>query len=91
MRYRKNKKGCKGGLTTNMDVTAVLRRIPHGDDCPMDEETAAPHFAVVCSALSHRPCQVTGRRWKISARLLYFMCHAWSHVAKSSAASRLNS
>ncbi|KRY69869.1 hypothetical protein T4A_4687 [Trichinella pseudospiralis] len=40
MRYRKNKKGCKGGLTTNMDVTAVLRRIPHGDDCPMDEETA---------------------------------------------------
>ncbi|KRY80469.1 hypothetical protein T4D_5811 [Trichinella pseudospiralis] len=40
MRYRKNKKGCKGGLTTNMDVTAVLRWIPHGDDCPMDEETA---------------------------------------------------
>ncbi|KRZ13302.1 hypothetical protein T11_8497 [Trichinella zimbabwensis] len=24
--------GCKGGLTTNMDVTAVLRRTPHGDD-----------------------------------------------------------
>ncbi|KRX99557.1 hypothetical protein T4A_1458 [Trichinella pseudospiralis] len=33
-------KGCESGLTTNVDVTAVLRRIPHGDFCPMDEETA---------------------------------------------------
>ncbi|KRY78108.1 hypothetical protein T4A_5611, partial [Trichinella pseudospiralis] len=35
-------KGCKGELITNVDVTvtAVLRWIPHGDDCPVDEDTA---------------------------------------------------
>ncbi|KRX82641.1 Armadillo repeat-containing protein 8, partial [Trichinella sp. T6] len=35
-----DKKGCKGGVTTNLDVTAVIRRTPHGDDCPVDEHTA---------------------------------------------------
>ncbi|KRZ50731.1 hypothetical protein T02_9965, partial [Trichinella nativa] len=35
-----DKKGCIGGVTTNLDVTAVIRRTPHGDDCPVDEHTA---------------------------------------------------
>ncbi|KRY86289.1 hypothetical protein T4D_431 [Trichinella pseudospiralis] len=38
--FIRNHKGCKSGLTTNMDVTAVFRRIPQGDDCPVDEDTA---------------------------------------------------
>ncbi|KRZ09129.1 hypothetical protein T4B_3405 [Trichinella pseudospiralis] len=39
---RLHHKGCKGELITNVDVTvtAVLRWIPHGDDCPVDEDTA---------------------------------------------------
>ncbi|KRX18773.1 hypothetical protein T07_8499 [Trichinella nelsoni] len=39
-----DKKGCKGGVTTNLDVTAVIRRTPHGDDCPVDEHTKKGHF-----------------------------------------------
>ncbi|KRY17099.1 Armadillo repeat-containing protein 8, partial [Trichinella patagoniensis] len=35
-----DKKGCKGGVTTNLDVAAVIRRTLHGDDCPVDEHTA---------------------------------------------------
>ncbi|KRX50751.1 hypothetical protein T05_6879 [Trichinella murrelli] len=35
-----DEKGCKGGVTTNLNVTAVIRRTPHGDDCPVDEHTA---------------------------------------------------
>ncbi|KRY41521.1 hypothetical protein T01_4309 [Trichinella spiralis] len=34
----KDKKGCKGGVTTKLDVTAVNRRTPHGDDCPGSAE-----------------------------------------------------
>ncbi|KRX94313.1 Coagulation factor XI [Trichinella pseudospiralis] len=42
LRLVTNRCGCKGELITNVDVTvtAVLRWIPHGDDCPMDEDTA---------------------------------------------------
>ncbi|KRY13490.1 hypothetical protein T12_14761 [Trichinella patagoniensis] len=36
----KDKKGCKGGVTTSLDATAVIRRTPHGDDCPVGEHTA---------------------------------------------------
>ncbi|KRX62278.1 hypothetical protein T09_10465 [Trichinella sp. T9] len=36
----KDRKGCKGGVTTNLDVTAVIRRTPHGDDCPRSAEEA---------------------------------------------------
>ncbi|KRY19949.1 hypothetical protein T12_7166 [Trichinella patagoniensis] len=36
----KDKKECKGGLTTNLDVTGVLRRTPHGDSCPVYEHIA---------------------------------------------------
>ncbi|KRY42061.1 conserved hypothetical protein [Trichinella spiralis] len=34
------KKGGKGGVTTNLDVTAAIKRTPHGDDCSVDEHTA---------------------------------------------------
>ncbi|KRY80742.1 hypothetical protein T4D_48 [Trichinella pseudospiralis] len=42
LRLVTNRCGCKGELITNVDVTvtAVLRWIPHGDDCPVDEDTA---------------------------------------------------
>ncbi|KRY54981.1 hypothetical protein T03_7680 [Trichinella britovi] len=36
----KDKKECKGGLTTNLDVTGVLRQTPHGDSCPVYEHIA---------------------------------------------------
>ncbi|XP_003370627.1 conserved hypothetical protein [Trichinella spiralis] len=51
-----DKKGCKGGVTTKLDVTAVIRRTPHGDDCPgsAEEPKTIPQFydeeAAVASA-----------------------------------------
>ncbi|KRX89865.1 hypothetical protein T4E_6980, partial [Trichinella pseudospiralis] len=42
-------------LTTNMDVTAVFRRIPQGDDCPVDEDTAETEpFKVYIKSKPHR-------------------------------------
>ncbi|KAL1240131.1 Cytochrome P450 [Trichinella pseudospiralis] len=31
----KTKKGCKDGLSTNLDVTAVLRQTSHSKNCPI--------------------------------------------------------
>ncbi|KRZ07016.1 hypothetical protein T4B_6828 [Trichinella pseudospiralis] len=36
----KTKKGCKDGLSTNLDVTAVLRQTSHSKNCPVDEDIA---------------------------------------------------
>ncbi|KRX42967.1 hypothetical protein T05_11991 [Trichinella murrelli] len=33
----KDKKVCEAGLATNLDVSAVIRRTPHVDDCQVDE------------------------------------------------------
>ncbi|KRX71205.1 hypothetical protein T06_9410 [Trichinella sp. T6] len=35
----KDKKWCKDSVSTNLDVTSMLRQITHMDTCPMD-----PHF-----------------------------------------------
>ncbi|KRX34096.1 hypothetical protein T05_1240 [Trichinella murrelli] len=35
----KDQKWCKDSVSTNLDVTSMLRQIPHMDTCPMD-----PHF-----------------------------------------------
>ncbi|XP_003369019.1 conserved hypothetical protein [Trichinella spiralis] len=35
-----DKKECEGGLTTNLDVTAMLSRTPHGSSCPVEEHIA---------------------------------------------------
>ncbi|KRY50954.1 hypothetical protein T03_2785 [Trichinella britovi] len=32
-----DKKVCEAGVTTNLDVSAVIRRTPHVDDCQVDE------------------------------------------------------
>ncbi|KRZ29285.1 hypothetical protein T4C_12718 [Trichinella pseudospiralis] len=47
LRYRQtgekwgySKKGCKDGLSTNLDVTAVLRQTSHSKNCPVDEDIA---------------------------------------------------
>ncbi|KRX55284.1 hypothetical protein T09_3620 [Trichinella sp. T9] len=37
----KDKKWCKDSVSTNLDVTSMLRQIPHMDTCPMD-----PHFRI---------------------------------------------
>ncbi|KRY33222.1 conserved hypothetical protein [Trichinella spiralis] len=37
---KRDKKECKRGVTNNLDVTAVIRRTPHGDDSPVDEHIA---------------------------------------------------
>ncbi|KRY80948.1 hypothetical protein T4D_13321 [Trichinella pseudospiralis] len=36
----KDKKGCKSGLSTNLDVTAVLRQTSHSNNCLVDEHIA---------------------------------------------------
>ncbi|KRY74257.1 hypothetical protein T4A_6777 [Trichinella pseudospiralis] len=37
---KNDKKGCKGELSTNLDVTAVLRQTSHSNTCPVDEHIA---------------------------------------------------
>ncbi|KRZ11369.1 hypothetical protein T11_3547 [Trichinella zimbabwensis] len=36
----KDKQGCKGAISTNLDVTIVLRQRPHMETCPVDEHVA---------------------------------------------------